>query len=73
LEGAIADLLSLHFVRYSGSTTVLVGVEFKMKAEKMKSSAEVQFLVGDVQVKMVNIVLRQNETREKRDFTTHIE
>jgi hypothetical protein len=50
-----------------------VGVEFKMKAEKMKSSAEVQFLVGDVQVKMVNIVLRQNETREKRDFTTHIE
>jgi hypothetical protein len=34
--------ISPSLVQYSGSITVLVGVEFKMKAEKMKSSAGVQ-------------------------------
>jgi hypothetical protein len=60
-------------VQYSGSITVLVGVEFKMEAEKMKSSAGVQFLVGDVESEDGDIVLRHNKTREKRGFPTHIE
>lgn len=56
-------------VQYSGSITVLVGIEFEKKAEKMNSQLEYNSSRRRSS-KDSDLVLRRSETREKRDFTS---